>query len=271
MSIRLEIPKDPTIMAATAKWLIEQARAIAPSDTPEDAPAAEVFDGNAPSSEETLAAHTEKVIAHVAEKNDLPVPTPPTPPMTTAQIMEEQARLEVLVTPALEVVFNDSVPSSPTTEVVDVDARGMPWDARIHASSRAKLAKTNNWKNKRGVDATLLAKVEAELMVVKPHAIMSEPLVDTTYVPPTNLVVPPPPTTDAVVPPPPPPADTGEITFITLSELIGALTKAKKIGPTTLTDLLKPYGAVGFGDLSQDSFKPMYPAIAAAMQGLLNA
>lgn len=45
---------------------------------------------------------------------------------------------------------------------VDLDKRGIPWDARIHSSSKAKLA-TGNWKNLRGVDPALVAKVEAEL------------------------------------------------------------------------------------------------------------
>ena len=47
---------------------------------------------------------------------------------------------------------------------VDLDGEGLPWDARIHAGSKAKLAKKpHGWKNKRGVDAETIAQVEAEL------------------------------------------------------------------------------------------------------------
>jgi uncharacterized membrane protein YkoI len=47
---------------------------------------------------------------------------------------------------------------------VDLDGEGLPWDHRIHASSKAKLAKKpNGWKKKRGVDAETIAQVEAEL------------------------------------------------------------------------------------------------------------
>ncbi len=59
----------------------------------------------------------------------------------------------------------ESVTTAATaTNAVDLDGEGLPWDARIHASSKAKLAKApNGWKKKRGVDAAIVAQVEAEL------------------------------------------------------------------------------------------------------------
>ena len=45
---------------------------------------------------------------------------------------------------------------------VELDNRGMPWDKRIHASSKNRVA-NGNWRNKRGVDDALLAQVEAEI------------------------------------------------------------------------------------------------------------
>lgn len=41
----------------------------------------------------------------------------------------------------------------------ELDSRGLPWDARIHAANRARTIK-GAWKNKRGVDAGLIASVE---------------------------------------------------------------------------------------------------------------
>lgn len=54
--------------------------------------------------------------------------------------------------------------TAPTAVVVDdsVDKDGLPWDERIHASSKA-LTEKGVWRSRRGVDKQLVAKVEAEL------------------------------------------------------------------------------------------------------------
>jgi hypothetical protein len=58
-------------------------------------------------------------------------------------------------------------------EGVELDGDGLPWDHRIHASSKAKLSKAPNcWKRKRGVDPDVIAEVESELraaMSAGPH------------------------------------------------------------------------------------------------------
>lgn len=43
----------------------------------------------------------------------------------------------------------------------DLDSEGIPWDLRIHSSSREKVA-NGSWRVKRGVDKDLLAKIKAE-------------------------------------------------------------------------------------------------------------
>lgn len=48
---------------------------------------------------------------------------------------------------------------------VDLDAKGFPWDNRIHAGTKRKNA-DGSWTAKRGVDPTLVATVEAELRQV---------------------------------------------------------------------------------------------------------
>ena len=45
---------------------------------------------------------------------------------------------------------------------VDLDAKGLPWDNRIHAESKGKIA-DGTWRKKRNLDPTLLASVETEL------------------------------------------------------------------------------------------------------------
>lgn len=45
---------------------------------------------------------------------------------------------------------------------VELDKHGLPWDGRIHAESKGKIA-DGTWRKKRNLDPTVLATVEAEL------------------------------------------------------------------------------------------------------------
>ena len=49
----------------------------------------------------------------------------------------------------------------------DADKRGMPWDERIHAASKA-LNKDGTWRYKRNTEQSLIDEVEAELQSVTP-------------------------------------------------------------------------------------------------------
>lgn len=57
-----------------------------------------------------------------------------------------------------------SVPAAPSTPApaVELDSKGLPWDERIHAGSKAKV-KDGSWRAKKEVDPALVATVEAEL------------------------------------------------------------------------------------------------------------
>ncbi len=48
---------------------------------------------------------------------------------------------------------------------VELDKMGLPWDGRIHAESKGKIA-DGTWRKKRNLDPTVLANVEAELRQV---------------------------------------------------------------------------------------------------------
>ena len=84
------------------------------------------------------------------------------------------------------------VASSPTatlTTGVDLDAKGFPWDNRIHAGTKRKNA-DGSWTAKRGVDPALVAAVEAELRQVM-GAPGVTPLAPTTApIAPTPLLAP---------------------------------------------------------------------------------
>lgn len=60
--------------------------------------------------------------------------------------------------------------TSATATSVDLDSEGLPWDVRIHSSSKEKIVKDKTWKLKRGVDKLLVDDVKAEL-----RALMSIP------------------------------------------------------------------------------------------------
>ena len=69
------------------------------------------------------------------------------------------------------------IPAPPGPAVAaELDTRGYPWDARIHAANRAKTIK-GAWKNKRGVDPALVASVEgaAGSVTVLPAAAPAAP------------------------------------------------------------------------------------------------
>lgn len=68
------------------------------------------------------------------------VPAPPMPPAT--------------VTPP--------VPTAPVS-AVPLDSEGLPWDKRIHASTRTKRIGDDTWKLMKGVDKDLVERVKAEL------------------------------------------------------------------------------------------------------------
>lgn len=57
-----------------------------------------------------------------------------------------------------------SAPAAPSTPApaVELDSKGLPWDARIHAGSKAKV-KDGSWRAKKEIDPALVVSVEAEL------------------------------------------------------------------------------------------------------------
>ena len=56
------------------------------------------------------------------------------------------------------------VPAPPvTTTTVPLDGEGLPWDGRIHASTKTLRQSDNTWKLKKGADPALVETVKAEL------------------------------------------------------------------------------------------------------------
>lgn len=70
--------------------------------------------------------------------------------------------LSMVQPPAPQFPVNMAVETAAPSNGGNVDADGMPWDARIHSGSREKTSK-GKWKSRRGVDDAVVATVEAEL------------------------------------------------------------------------------------------------------------
>lgn len=112
-----------------------------------------------------------------------PVPgnVPPPPPVDTSTAT-------VVASPSVVPPPPTSAPAVPAGSMaVDLDADGVPWDERIHASTQTKTAQ-NRWTKRKKVNEVEYGRVFAELQ--ERYA---------------GHVPPPPPVTEGNVPPPPPP------------------------------------------------------------------
>lgn len=125
-----------------------------------------------------------------------------------------------------------------TASGIEVDAQGLPWDGRIHASSRAKVV-DGTWRLRRGVDDQIVTAVKRELQIAMgaptiapaPEFVMSAPVVESNDMtqffkaPEVPLpIVPPPPFVNTVVPP---------VTSVDISHLqeVGAAQTASPTSP----------------------------------------
>lgn len=169
-------------------------------------------------------------------------------------------------TPATSAPVAASIPPAPPSApsaaaaTADLDAAGLPWDARIHSSSKEKNKTDGKWRARRGVDAAEVVRVEAELRAVMGNGVPAAPSVDSAPVAvgasssaaisgpaPSNagnLPPPPPPppangAQAATVAPPPAPATASAVTVtdapaqISFPQLCGKITAAISNGSLT--------------------------------------
>jgi hypothetical protein len=87
----------------------------------------------------------------------IPAAAVPVPPAANVSASAPAVPAAVPVPPA-----GDSAAVSPPAPTGALDAQGLPWDQRIHASTKAKNA-DGTWRQKRGVDAALVEQVTASL------------------------------------------------------------------------------------------------------------
>jgi hypothetical protein len=160
----------------------------------------------------------------------------------------------------------------------DRDGEGLPWDRRIHSSSKAINA-DGRWRIARNVAPEMIESVKAELRALVAAPITIEHAGVTTQseaVP--QIIAPPPPAAEpvAVVPPPPSvvvsvdPASPGtdlNIMFTTLLRDAGQAVVAQRITSADLTAICVKHGVANVGLLA--SRKDLVPQIDSDFRALL--
>lgn len=147
------------------------------------------------------------------------------------------------------------------------DAAGLPWDGRIHSSSRARL-QDGTWRQKRGVSDTLLAAVTAELRSRLPGGNVAA---TTPPAPAPQAAAPVPPTPPAAEPAPAfpwgaPPAAEPAPPAVTHPGLIQQITRAIGSGTINHTQVMELLGAHGVGSAAElEKRADAWPAISAAL------
>jgi len=130
------------------------------------------------------------------------VPTPPAPPAPPAPPSpgDEQDPAAAFGAPAAPAPSGGATAgdAQPNPGGVELDKNGLPWDGRIHASTKGKIG-DGSWRKKVGVTTELTAQVEAEL-----RAALGAPPAAPAPEAPAAPIPPAPPAAPAPVPAPPP-------------------------------------------------------------------
>lgn len=170
---------------------------------------------------------------------------------------EDESSPEKVFTPhAIDVPEVKSGPqlvtSASTTS--NLDKAGLPWDERIHSSSKA-LTADGLWRKKRGVDDALVAQVESQL-----KQLMAVPTPEASSTAPVAVVPPPPPTPIAEV-------TDGRQAFINLVSRVSAAIPAKKI---TMDEVLKACNDAGVPTLPLLANRAdLIPQVAMTIEALI--
>ncbi len=167
-------------------------------------------------------------------------------------------------------VFGGTPAATVPTPAVQLDSAGLPWDARIHAASKATIA-DGTWRMRRNVDEAEVTRIEAELRAVLngapvvPAVPVAVPAVPVAVPAPAAPVVPAP--AAPVVPPVPsvPPAPTPAI--LDWKKFLNVMTKhitEKRITTQQISEICRSLDLRHPGDLQ---IRPdQFPAFEAAVR-----
>lgn len=166
-----------------------------------------------------------------------PVPTPDAEEVANSVITEISAPAtpfygamrqvsEAVAPPPSAAEDDDEAWADPpgTAPADNLDADGIPWDARIHAGTKTRLKASNTWKLKPGIDKALVDQVKAELTGVQAVVAVPAPPAPAPTLADAAAV------SAALQAPPPPPAPAGPTSF---AELIKEVTSRITAGQMT--------------------------------------
>jgi hypothetical protein len=178
-----------------------------------------------------------------------PIPAPPVPHViATAGPM--------LVIPQPEAAAAPSIPG-----IVLTDKTGLPWDERIHASTKTFNA-DGTWRRKRGIDVTTISTVEAELKLL-----MAIP----SPAPAPVAAVPPPPGSPAVPAAPAPPAAPDQADLRSqFVALVGRASAAIQAGKLSQAEMASACATVGIEALPKLGIRlDLVPQVAVEIDRLI--
>lgn len=213
------------------------------------------------------------VTADVGETRTVTLPPVPAPALTDLPPPVAPTGA-VPIPPAPPSGVASATPPAPVASPADRDVNGLPWDGRIHASTRVRNA-DGSWRAKRNVDDALVATVTAEL---RQNAAAPAPGVTVTQGPIQDVPTPPapvdttgaPPPPAAPTPPPPPPAPTtlsGPQLFARYMERVTAAQTGGLVTTADVAAIATGLGLVGTAGLLQ---RPdLVPQAEAALDALL--
>lgn len=219
--------------------------------------------------------HATLHIENVADDNPFASETPPLPagataaPISAGAVPLPTAHEDMTATTSSIPPIPASVPPVPSSanvvetaapqqpSHVELDSEGLPWDGRIHSSSRGKIA-NGTWKLVRGSDPARVEAVKSEL-----RALMAAPVNSavTTPAPKSHYLIDQP---GAVIPPiPPVPIRHGFVDFI---EDITQRLVSKKL---TQADILKACTDAGIAAPNLLATRPdLIPQVARALDAI---
>ena len=150
-------------------------------------------------------------------------------------------------------------PSAPSSsDAVEVDKDGLPWDARIHSNAEVRKAATGKWKRRKNLTDDYVAGIEAELRALmavgKPQTVATAPApvtVTTATAAPTPPAPAAPPAPDAA-PAVPAPAVPGAApsTFAELTKWLMGHINAKNLEQSHVQVALREIGLKSLPDLN---------------------
>ena len=181
---------------------------------------------------------------------------------TVTDYVNNQSPVEVVIQ-APQGFIETPVVEVPNLNAPVADRDGLPWDDRIHSSSKA-LNADGTWRGKRGVSKELVVQVETELKSKVPQGFTETPV--TVAAPPVNVVVAPPPVPVSVAAPPTAPVVpvSGPVTPATIVNLISSNSLDVQ---TVVIPVLTAHGLTALPELFQPKAADMLPSIYTMLGG----